>query len=1081
MGLLNSAISNLLGGVSQQAPSLRGASNCEVQTNAYPSPVNGLVKRPPTQFLTDSLGASFNGSNTLDAATHLINRDATERYLVTISGKTNADYDTDDPISVWDLVNNVSVPVHYMTGSIGYLNAADPTTAFSFATAGDVTFIANKEEQGIAHPNISPAKDGNAMVHVRQGAYDTKYHVAIDGATVTHETHKTAENAAQTDGIAGSLVTLLEGGAATATSRDTIVLPAANTQGPAVLFTHNGINYYQLRLTTKDGMSWAGQLSYGTDLVGKYVTIETNTGDAIGWKKDPGLHGGQIGGSTLDVGDYHKVSAHAADHTWIELEGLARDPSVLGTGNCTFRVVYTTSTTYPGFSFRREGSTIMVSKDDGTHFKISTSDSVGDTYIKSFNGETQYFADLPELAEDGFKIAITGHAESDIDDYYVKFNAESGASFGGGHWVEDVGFEVPLQLSKSQMPHLLIRQADGSFLFMSAQGRSGGNYFSDDYPFLTDSDADDTAFVGAGGWVNNGNGTSSLYTEGLIASGVIPFGTTVAVKDPDGYWREYTTSGGQTAGGGGSLKLNFTDDPDWSIAPGAEVKLYYSGASASTAYAKYVWQHRKAGDEETNPMPNFWNQPINDIFFYENRLGILSGEKVTLSEAGEFFNFFRTTVIDLLDTAPIEVVGSSNTVNTLRHAKPFNGNLLLFGDNTQFMLGSGNDALTPQTVSMTQVGNYECDPNCSPTIGGNSVYFAYPRGRYGGLQELVIQDADARAITAYDLTDSVPSYVENPLRDIVAIPQENLIVGLPDPTDGNMEDLYLYKYLDRGNERVQSAWFKFSFALPGETDDTRQIIGIHTVESTLYIVSRFTDGTYGKTMIHKMDFSTDGVTDLFDLPPLVDDIVSYLGTDGDVTASHDDITDITTFTIPYSGIGKNANDFTIITKFHSGDDGGLATTPTGGTFTSEDETLLTLNGDQTALHVWIGVLYTMTYTYAQPIFKGPSSGGGSSLVTSGRYQIHSADIVFHDTNTFDVAVAVQGRSNFSYTYLADTTQVDVVTEGAIGLGEGNMRIPIHSKNDRYDFTITSISPFPVKLLSTEFEAQYNARSRRAGI
>ena len=103
------------------------------------------------------------------------------------------------------------------------------------------------------------------------------------------------------------------------------------------------------------------------------------------------------------------------------------------------------------------------------------------------------------------------------------------------------------------------------------------------------------------------------------------------------------------------------------------------------------------------------------------------------------------------------------------------------------------------------------------------------------------------------------------------------------------------------------------------------------------------------------------------------------------------------------------------------------------------------------------------------------------MITAGRFQIHSADIVFHDTNTFDVAVSVQGRADFSYTYLADTSQVDVVTEGAIGIGEGNMRIPIHSKNDRYDLTITSSSPFPVKLLSTEFEAQYNARSRRSSI
>jgi len=454
-----------------------------------------------------------------------------------------------------------------------------------------------------------------------------------------------------------------------------------------------------------------------------------------------------------------------------------------------------------------------------------------------------------------------------------------------------------------------------------------------------------------------------------------------------------------------------------------------------------------------------------------------------------------------------------------------------------------------------------------------------------------------------------------------------------------MNTLYFYKYLDRGNERLQSAWFKFVMPTQGnEAADTRQIIGIHTIEHTLYILSRFVDsGTEAnsKTMLHKIDFTTEGIEDLFKQPPLLDNVIAYEGTGvtlaptqatamvwtngvsavlgnvGDwfeltntegltwrflwtdayatgtlyslrtqtsyisctgsssstdsaemmnaingqnatlkITASavtdfdelptgavHDAtsrykkltqdvagfrgntlgvVTDTstsggprvkiykfgesnlvegvsphagiyaeydgstsTTFTLPYGSEGKTIADFKVITKWKEGDDGGVEFPVTGGTFGVSATTII-VAGDKTLEHVWIGHTYPMTYKYANPIVKGPSAGGGSSLITAGRYQIHAANIVYHDSSEFNVAVDVEGRGNYSYAFNADTTQVDVTSEGSVGLDSGDMRIPVHAESGSYDMTITSDSAYPVKLLSTEFEAQYNARSRRMG-
>jgi len=1093
VGILNSSLSNLLGGVSQQADSLRGASNCEEQTNAYPSPVNGLVKRPPTQFMTDALGANFQDANALDTASHLINRDSSERYLLTVSGKTLAD-GTGGGLSVWDLENNVAKTVYYDEDAIGYLNATDSTTAFSFATAGDVTYISNKEVTPKMESSTSPNVETEAMIHVRQGAYDTKYNVKLNGNEVTEETNVDGDNEAQTDTIAGKLQVLLnQTGSPTVALDETVALDYGNdiTEGSNTFIGGYGVQWKAMRWTLSDAVSSAlAAISPAVDLQNRSVTFNSiGTSSYNNELLTADYRLSYILTVTIQKDDVYYIHDYdSTNYDWIELKKTpAVDPTLynvlskkngetygFGRGNAALEINYNIPALNPTFQFTRRDSLIVATEFENNEFIISATDSVGDTYIKTFYKDTQYFSDLPAFAYNGFTIKIAGSAESQVDDYYVRFSTRDNESFGEGTWKEVVGFGIENTIDPSTMPHILIRQSDGTFLFKPADGKTIPDTVTSGYTQPT------TTEVKYSGTVHAILSTTQALLTGLPVGTTLTAGTKIVLRNAtDAEDETYYLAQDATFDSLGQAIITITGSPQ-----NFETSDTYTTATVYeyADYGSFRWEDRKSGDNVTNPLPNFIGNTINDIFFYENRLGMLSGESVTLSESGQFFNFFRTTVIDLLDTAPIEVVGSSNSVNTLRHAVSFNGNLILFGDNTQFMLGSGREGLSPRTVAMSQVSNYECDPNCAPVIGGTSVFFAYPRGSYGGLQDMVIRDPEARDLQAFDLTDSVPSYIENPFRDIATMPQENLVIGLPKAEGGDMQDLYLYKYLDRGNERIQSAWFKFSLTSQGITADTQQIIGIHTVENTLYVLSRFVDAdtpTNSHTSIHKIEFTTEGITDLFSQPPLLDNVLSRLGTDGVVTAAV--VGDDTVFTLPYGSLGKTASDFQVITKHKTGSDGGVVLPILAVNVTAAESTTITVDTDKTAEHVWIGMKYDMTYKYASPIFKGPSSGGGASLVTSGRYQIHSADIVYHDTNTFNVAVSVEGRSDYSYTFTADTTQVDVTSEGSVGLDSGDMRIPIHAKNDTYSMTITSDSAYPVKLLSTEFEAQYNARSRRMGI
>ena len=89
------------------------------------------------------------------------------------------------------------------------------------------------------------------------------------------------------------------------------------------------------------------------------------------------------------------------------------------------------------------------------------------------------------------------------------------------------------------------------------------------------------------------------------------------------------------------------------------------------------WSDRLVGDDDTNPAPTFVGSKVNDIFFFKNRLGLLTDSSIVFSEADEYFNFWRTTVLSLLDSAPIDVGVAHTKVAILQHAVPFQEKLLI--------------------------------------------------------------------------------------------------------------------------------------------------------------------------------------------------------------------------------------------------------------------------------------------------------------------------------------------------------------------------------------------------------------------
>src|SRR5262249_27275511 len=153
-------------GVSQQPQTLRSPAEAQEIINALLDPVEGLQKRPPTNYaadITEAFGLS-DALSTNACFSHAYVRDLTEKYLVVaINGDLKV-------FSLADSDIGTERTVTFPDGK-GYLAASTPGQSFRAITVGDYTFLVNREvtvAQGSTH---SDADIPQALVWVKQADF----------------------------------------------------------------------------------------------------------------------------------------------------------------------------------------------------------------------------------------------------------------------------------------------------------------------------------------------------------------------------------------------------------------------------------------------------------------------------------------------------------------------------------------------------------------------------------------------------------------------------------------------------------------------------------------------------------------------------------------------------------------------------------------------------------------------------------------------------------------------------------------------------------------------------------------------
>lgn len=118
-----------------------------------------------------------------------------------------------------------------------------------------------------------------------------------------------------------------------------------------------------------------------------------------------------------------------------------------------------------GWTITASDYVVRIVKNDGTDYALGSSDTRIGTATVPIKGTVDTISDLPTKAEHGFIVKIIGTAATGADDYYVKFVTTVGSGFGHGVWQETVAPGIQYLFDAATMPHVLVRETDGTFTF----------------------------------------------------------------------------------------------------------------------------------------------------------------------------------------------------------------------------------------------------------------------------------------------------------------------------------------------------------------------------------------------------------------------------------------------------------------------------------------------------------------------------------------------------------------------------------------------------------------------------------------
>ena len=568
-------------------------------------------------------------------------------------------------------------------------------------------------------------------------------------------------------------------------------------------------------------------------------------------------------------------------------------------------------------------------------------------------------------------------------------------------------------------------------------------------------------------------------------------------------------------------------------------ELVNTGTNAFT-FRQVSWTSRLVGDDTTNSHPSFKDEKIQQSFFYNNRLGFLSEDNVSMSQAGEFFNFYHATAQTVSAADPVDLSCSSIRPAVLHGIIPVASGLILFSENQQFIMYAADGNLSPQTAIIRGLSNYEMDTNIDPVDVGTNINFVSKTPAYTRVFGLTPR-GEGQIPEVTNLGKVVDEYIPETVDSLIASPQ-NSFIALYGST---LDTIYFYRTHAEGNQQVLQAWYSWKF--PGkvlnlvvDSDILYTIVKVGTGSSARYslLTSNLSATLEDEAMITSdgtkinpyMDFyakATNGASGSSEKK------VVYVPADN-MSKCYIPYPDITTATPVVAVSGDAASNYSTIVQSgftmkaeRATDSDGTYFKVTGTDLSGQAANVIvgyTFDYDVTLPKTYFqldkGIAdYSAVLTISRMKFSvGRSSTLGFKLTSNGlRGQSYDFSTITDGSRTeFSLPFDIQDKDDIKVSLDGtNTTNFTITDEGVITMGsapaatvkmiayednwydiqpvqEANLyladdvpmvdqavyTLPIHQRTENFLLRIFSDSPFPVSLTSMMWEGNYTPRYYR---
>ena len=530
-----------------------------------------------------------------------------------------------------------------------------------------------------------------------------------------------------------------------------------------------------------------------------------------------------------------------------------------------------------------------------------------------------------------------------------------------------------------------------------------------------------------------------------------PSGFSVRVQgDPsNGFDDYYVSYDDAAADGAGVWKEGIKGGEDTSLDPVTMPHVLRRNSNGTFTFAVGTWEPRKVGDLESIPFPSFVGRTINDVFFHKDRLGFIADENVIMSCNGRYFDFFRETATQQLDTDVIDVASTHTEVSILKYAVPFNETLVLFADKTQFRLNS-EGILSPKTVSVDVETQYEAALSARPVGVGVNVYFTMDRGEYATVQELYVDDT-VETTKANEVTGHTPRYIPKDVFKLAGSSNDGWVLAISRDEPGT---IFPYKFFtDKDGQKLQSSISRWDLPV-GST-----VLNADFIQSDLWLVVQRSDGVYIETLSLAPGRKDTG----FEFEVALDRRV----TQAQCTVSYNAGTNKTTVTLPYTP--------GVPVRFVGGS-GSVSGLPSEVLSYTMSGSNYVLNGNVTKF--FAGIPYRWEYVFSTLTVREEAGTGGAAAMMRGRLQLHYLLLQFARAGYFRVEVYPKGRDTYTYPFTGTIVGSSETLLGTDVVLSGEFKVPVQCRNTDVVIKIVGDSHFPASFLSAEWEGSLRMRSRR---